>query len=71
MAPKTWEQLSQSEKIDDLRRDVVRLFAEVSSVNSRMSFMGGHIGRIETMASKALKEVEALKEKLKKEADDE
>jgi hypothetical protein len=53
--PKTWDELTQSEKIEDLRRDVVRIFnalrqisADLELINRRVSEVADSLGSLRT-----------------------
>ena len=58
--PKTWDQMSDPERIQDLRRDVVRLFDAINDLNHRLGSLGANLGRVETIAREAAKAVEKL-----------
>lgn len=62
--PKTWEQLTDQEKIEDLRRDMMRIFEAVRDLNHRLAFVGQNLGRVEMIALEAAKEVAELKAQL-------
>jgi hypothetical protein len=66
---KTWDEMSQSEKIEDLRRDVVRLFDAYNDLSRRLAAAGTHLGRIETIATEAAKSAEELKARLSTEGE--
>ena len=59
--PKTLEQLTQSEKIEDLRRDVQRLFAAINSAKNDINVVSGFSGEIGDLVKKLEREVKALK----------
>lgn len=61
---KTWEQMTQAEKIEDLRRDVVRLFDAYNDLSRRLTAGSAHIGQLSTIASEAYRAVEELKARL-------
>jgi hypothetical protein len=49
--PKTREQMSDVEKIEDLRRDVVRLFDAVNEANRRLRSAEERLNQVEEIAS--------------------
>jgi hypothetical protein len=59
--PKTWEQMTDAEKFDDLRRDVVHLLDVFNDLNRRLGFVAANLGLVETIAKKAAAGVEELK----------
>ena len=61
---KTWEQMTQAEKIEDLRRDVVRLFDAYNDLSRRLTAGSAHLGQVATVASEAARVVEGLKARL-------
>lgn len=59
--PKTWEQMTDAEKIQDLRNDIKRLFKVVSDI----SFLHSEaFHRADQKASEVAKEIENLKKKM-------
>jgi hypothetical protein len=65
--PKTWDQFIDQEKIEDLRRDVVRIFAALRDMDDRLAYLGQNLVRVETIALRAVREVEDLKVQLSRE----
>jgi polyhydroxyalkanoate synthesis regulator phasin len=55
--PKTWEQMTQAEKIEDLRRDVVTLFDAYNDMNRRLMAGGLVVGQRLEQVQKTLNEV--------------
>jgi hypothetical protein len=55
---KTWEQMTQAEKIEDLRRDMIRLFDAYNDPSRRLAAGSAHLGQVATIASKAARAVE-------------
>jgi hypothetical protein len=51
--PKTWGEMTQPEKIEDLRRDVVRIFTILSSDDHRISVLGAHVDGLQEKMKKA------------------
>jgi hypothetical protein len=46
MAEKTWEELTQSEKIEDLRKDIVRVFSALTSIASDVEALRGKVSEV-------------------------
>jgi hypothetical protein len=64
--PKTWDEMSVSEKLDSLRRDVARLLSGYIDLENRLAAGGEHLGRAVNQATQALTEVRELKDQLSK-----
>jgi hypothetical protein len=58
---KTWEQMTQAEKIEDLRRDVLRIFAVLQRNDRRLNMQANHIDAARDLAKKVAVDLEALK----------
>jgi len=65
MPEKKWDDLTQAEKIEELRRDMMRTMDFVNDLHRRLSASGNAIGTVETLA----KQVKALAEKTADEID--
>jgi hypothetical protein len=65
----TWEEMTQAEKIDDLHRDVIRLFAAYNDLNRRLSASGGFVDEALKTARMAAAEVAAFSDRLAKTQD--
>ena len=53
MAGKTWEQMTQAEKIEDLRRDVKRLFTAANTIETKLSdLQSGTSGDLKKLAER-------------------
>jgi hypothetical protein len=67
--PKTWEKMTQAEKIEDLRHDVVRLFDAYNDLDRRLmaggQVVGQHLGQLETSAKEGANKIRALEETLR------
>jgi hypothetical protein len=59
--PKSWDQMTDVERVDDLRRDVIRIFAALQGLDNRMAFLGQNLGQVERIATRAAAAVEELK----------
>jgi hypothetical protein len=53
--------MSAAEKVEYLRRDVIRIFAALQSQDNRLAHLGQNLGRVETIATRAAAAVEGLK----------
>jgi hypothetical protein len=62
--PKTWEQLTPEEKIDDLRNDVVKLFEEARAARRERQVLGESIGRVDAKLTEVAKAVFDLQKRL-------
>lgn len=59
--PKTWEDLTTEEKIEDLRRDMKRVFSIVDGLNHTLTRA---LHQMDRQASEVAKEIADLKKKL-------
>ncbi len=50
---KTWEQMTEAEKVEDLRNDVVRIFSALREIAS-------DVGDLRTMVSEVAKKLDSL-----------
>jgi phage host-nuclease inhibitor protein Gam len=57
---KTWDEMTSTEKIENLRRDVVRLFDAYNDLDRHLKAGSAYLGQIATIAS----EIESLKARL-------
>ena len=62
--PKTWEQLTEPEKIEDLRRDVVRLFDILTHLRNDVARVWGAAQENQTKLFEVAKAVEELENRL-------
>jgi len=62
--PKKWEQLTQSEKIEDLRRDVLMLIDALNGTRRSSEALANHIDDAKNKANAALAAVAALQARL-------
>jgi hypothetical protein len=69
-ASKKWENLTETEKLDDLRRDAIRIFDALRGLDDRLAYLGQNLGRVERIALEAAKAVEELKAQQSKEGGD-
>lgn len=58
--PKTWEKMTQAEKIEDLRRDVKAIFQHLNDLQASQSKLGHRLDDVFSLASEAAKKVESL-----------
>ena len=65
---KKWDDLSQSEKIEDLRRDMLRIYEAVNALASDVGRTWSFTRETSAKLSEVAKAVEALEEKLPKAA---
>jgi len=61
---KTWEQMSQPEKIEDLRKEIMRLFDALNSTNRNITSLSIHVGEADTAVKKVSTELAALKARI-------
>jgi chromosome segregation ATPase len=61
---KTWEQMTEAEKIEDLRRDVVRIFRVLNSIDHSLSALAAHLDQAQKTAREASTAVSALRDQL-------
>lgn len=64
--PKLWKDLSQPEKVEDLRRDVVMLINAVNKNANDLRALSSHVGEVGSKVLKVEEELQALKAQLKK-----
>jgi hypothetical protein len=57
---KKWEELTPDEKVEDLRRDVVRLFTAVNGALDELRRVSGETSQAQNLASEVAKAVQAL-----------
>ena len=62
--PKTWEQMTQAEKIEELRRDFVTLLNAYNDLTRRLEASAGHLGQAVTTANEAAGAVAVLQARL-------
>lgn len=62
--PKSWNELTDPEKIEDLRRDVVRLFDVLNASIADVRNNHIRLNAIEPKANKALREISRLADRL-------
>jgi hypothetical protein len=62
--PKTWEQLSQSEKIEDLRRDMLRIYSAVNALATDVGRTWSFTRETSAKLSEVAKAVGALEGRL-------
>jgi hypothetical protein len=58
--PKTWDQMTQAEKIEDLRRDVLMLIDALNGTRRSSELLANHIDDAKNKANSALKAVAEL-----------
>lgn len=58
--PKTWEELTKPEKIEDLRRDVLRIFEVLNALVADVRNNHVRIGDLNTKVNSVLEEVARL-----------
>ncbi|HUZ91526.1 MAG TPA: hypothetical protein VMU78_06465 [Methylocella sp.] len=57
---KTWEKMTQTEKIEDLRKDVKAIFQHLNDLQASQSNLGHRLDGVFSLASEAAKKVERL-----------
>jgi len=63
MHKKEWKDLTQQEKVEDLRKDIEKLFSVARDVDDRIAFIGQNLGRVERMVLEATKKLDILEKK--------
>jgi hypothetical protein len=58
--PKTWEQMTQPEKIEDLRRDVKAIFEVLNELASGQRALGQRLDSAASLALEVSKKVDRL-----------
>ena len=66
MPPKTWQELTPAEKIEDLRRDVQKLFDVVNALSDDLRRTWNHSQKNEAKLSEVSKGVATLEGRLPK-----
>jgi hypothetical protein len=61
---KTWEQMTQAEKIEDLRRDVLMLIDALNGTRRSSAILANHIDDAKNKANAASKAVAELQARL-------
>lgn len=57
---KVWDEMSDSEKIEDLRRDVVAIMGHINSWTAQIQQIGADHNRLSNLVSEVAKAVEKL-----------
>lgn len=57
---KKWEEMTQAEKVEDLRKDVKRIFQVLNELHSEQSALSHRVTGAASLASELAKKVERL-----------
>jgi DNA-binding ferritin-like protein len=58
--PRTWEKMTQEEKIEDLRNDVKSIFRHLNDLTQTQHAIAKRLGEIASLANEVAKKVEHL-----------